>query len=112
MSKRLAKPIIIDMLTYVERIQDYTVQMSFDDFLSDTKTQDAVIRNILVLGEAARIPDDLKDRYPEIEWSKIVRSRHIVTHEYDDVDLSIIWRIVSIYSVSLKHSLETRLSEL
>lgn len=88
MSKRIPKPLVIDMLHCLEKIQEYMKDVSFDSFLTDSKTQDAVIRNIQVLGEAAsRIPDTFKNKYPDIEWGKIVRSRHIITHEYDDVDL-------------------------
>jgi uncharacterized protein with HEPN domain len=72
-----------------------------------------VTRNIQVLGEAAsRMPDTFKKEYPEIEWSKIIRSRHIVTHEYDNIDDSTIWRIRTIHAPQLKVSLEEILKRL
>lgn len=91
MSKRIAKPLIIDMLQCVDKLLQYTTGHTYESFESDSKTKDAVVRNIQVLGEAAnRLPAEFREKYPELEWSKIIRSRHIVTHEYSRVDYSII----------------------
>lgn len=113
MSKRVPKLLVIDMPECLEKILDYTAGMSYESFLSDSKTQDAVIRNIQVSGEAAnRVPDSFRSANPEIEWSKIIRSRHIITHEYDDIDHSIIWKIITVHIPSLKSSLEKILQTL
>jgi uncharacterized protein with HEPN domain len=113
MSKRHPKPLVIDMLHCVEKIMEYTDGMSFEAFVADSKTRDAVIRNIQVLGEAAnRIPESFRSQYPEIEWTKIIRSRHIVSHQYDDIDDSTIWKIKVIYLPVLKLSLEKILKTL
>ena len=113
MSKRIPRLLVIDILSCIERIQEYTVNVSFDDFQNDSKTKDAVLRNITVIGEAAnRMPNDFRNRYPEIEWSKIIRSRNIVTHDYDDVDYSIIWKIIKIHLPENQKSLETILKSL
>jgi uncharacterized protein with HEPN domain len=53
-----------------------------------------------------------KRKYVEVEWAKIIRSRHIAIHEYDGVDYSIVWRIITIYLPSLKSSLEKILRDL
>ena len=113
MSKRIPKLLIIDMLQCLEKMIDYTNGMTYDSFVSDSKTIDAILRNIQVLGEAAnRLPNTLKAKYPEIAWSKIIRSRHIVTHEYDGIDYEIIWKIVSEHAVSPRDSLAKILKEL
>jgi len=107
MSKRFPKPLIIDMQECVANLIEYTAFLTYDEFLADRKTRDAVLRNIQVLGEAAnRLPEDFRKKYPEIEWGKIIRSRHVTTHEYDKIDYTIVWRIVTVHIIGLKTSLE------
>ncbi|MBM3301494.1 MAG: DUF86 domain-containing protein [Deltaproteobacteria bacterium] len=68
-----------DILESCRRIQKFTAGMSFEEFASDLKTQDAVIRNFEVLGEAAgRLPDQVKAQYSGIEWAKIIAFRNIL----------------------------------
>lgn len=62
----------------------------------DVKTQDAVIRNFEVIGEASKnIPNKIKDQYPKIPWDKMYGLRNIVSHEYFGVDLDLIYTIAS-----------------
>jgi uncharacterized protein with HEPN domain len=113
MSKRIPRVIVIDLLSCIERIQEYTSVMSFDDLYIDSKTRDAVLRNIMVIGEAAnRMPNEFRIQHPEIEWSKIIRSRNIVTHDYDDVDYTIIWKIITVHLPANQKSLENILASL
>lgn len=113
MSKRIPRLLIIDILSCIERIHEYTSGMSFHDFQNDSKTKDAVLRNITVIGEAAnRLPNDFRAQHREIEWNKIIRSRNIVTHDYDDVDYSIIWKIVTHHLPSNRKLLEIILKSL
>jgi len=84
-----------DILEAVEKIRGYTSEMDYETFKGDTRTQDAVVRNLEVIGEAARsLPDDVKARAPEIEWRKIVGLRNILVHEYFGASLPIIWDVV------------------
>ena len=107
MSKRIPKLLVIDMQECVSALEEYTSNMDYEFFLSDRKTKDAVLRNIQVLGEAANLlPDNLKENYPEVECGKIIRSRHIVIHDYSVIDYSIIWRIATVHRIPLKESLE------
>ncbi|WP_026631945.1 HepT-like ribonuclease domain-containing protein [Dyadobacter alkalitolerans] len=100
MSERAPSILFLDS---VETVLEYTLGMSFDDFLADRKTRDAVIRNIQVLGEAAnRVPKDIREQYPEIEWMRIIRSRHILVHDYAGIDYEIVWRIIEIHLPPLK----------
>ena len=69
--------------------------MHFDDFKADIKTQDAVVRNLEIIGEASgRLPEEVHLSAPEIEWRKIVGIRNILAHEYFGISLPIIWDIV------------------
>ncbi|HTY25763.1 MAG TPA: DUF86 domain-containing protein [Desulfomonilaceae bacterium] len=77
-----------DMLGSCRKIREFTEGMSFEEFKRDVKTQDAVIRNFEVIGEAAnRLPDEIKDLYKDIEWAKIIGFRNILIHEYFGVKL-------------------------
>ncbi len=65
------------------------------DFTQDAKTQSAVIQKLIVIGEAAaRLPQDFKDRYPQIEWRDVIAFRNILVHAYFSINLTIIWQTV------------------
>ncbi len=77
------------------KIERYTHGLSFESFRADEKTVDAVLRNLTVIGEAVKhLPDDLRNRYPEVEWRKIAGLRDIVVHEYFGIDEDILWDII------------------
>ena len=84
-----------DILEAIERIRKYTQNLDEAEFSSDIKTQDAVIRNLEIIGEAARsLPDEIKKSRSEIEWQKIIALRNILIHEYFGVNTTILWDIV------------------
>jgi uncharacterized protein with HEPN domain len=79
-----------DILAAIEAIRDHLAGGEFD-----RKTSDAVLYNLVVIGEAAaRIGEEARQRAPEIPWTKIVGLRNLVTHEYFRVDLEVIQDIV------------------
>jgi len=107
MSKRDWTLFLQDMLDIIGKIGQYTSGMSFHDFLQDSRTQDAVVRNLEVLGEAARrIPPDIQERYPEIPWAQIVGMRNRLAHGYFLVDYGIVWEIVQNELSPLREKLE------
>ena len=70
--------------------------MSLDKFKNDIKTIDAVIRNIEIIGEAAKyIPTEVRLKHIEIPWKEIIGTRSKVIHEYFGVDVSILWQTVT-----------------
>jgi len=84
-----------DILTSIGRIREYTTGATRETFGRDQKTIDAVVRNLEIIGEAVkRVPDDVRARAPEIEWSRVAGLRDILIHAYSSVDLDIVWDVV------------------
>lgn len=93
----------------IARIEAYTIQ-GRADFFGNTMVQDAVIRNLEVIGEAVRhLPPDLRHRHPEIPWRSITALRNVLIHDYFGVDLDIVWRVVVRRLPTLKRHVESLL---
>ncbi len=107
MSKRDPCLFLTDILEAVGRIEEYIEGYDFERFVNDRKTVDAVLRNLEIIGEAARnIPDEVRERYPSVPWRRIVGLRNVVVHHYFGVDLSVVWVIVSSQLEELKEEIE------
>lgn len=86
---------LLDMLQSAELIVTYTEQCSKDEFLKNVQLQDAVIRRLLVIAEAARRTSAAtRRRLPNISWQEINGMRNRLVHEYDDVNFNIVWNVV------------------
>lgn len=95
MSERHWRLFVEDILESIDKIETYVANMHFENFTQDSKTIDAVVRNLEIIGEASNhIPDELKKKYSEIEWRKIIGLRNRVIHEYFGVSLRIVWQII------------------
>jgi uncharacterized protein with HEPN domain len=104
---------VVDMIDACARILDYTSGMDEAAFLADRKTQDAVIRNIEILGEAAynvlNTAPDVAAAHGEIQWAGIYGMRNRVSHGYSAVDLFAVWRVANREVASLKSELDALL---
>ena len=95
MSKRDANLLLSDILDAVEKIKKYTLGLTYDTFIADSKTLDAVIRNFEIIGEAAnRLPDEFKDKYELVYWFRRIVFRNSIVHDYMGVDYKIVWTII------------------
>ncbi|MGC9081530.1 HepT-like ribonuclease domain-containing protein [Sulfurihydrogenibium sp.] len=95
MSKRNWKLFLVDVLESIEKIENYTSEISFEEFIKDEKTKDAVVRNIEIIGEAVKhIPEEIKEKYNEIPWKKITGMRNRLIHGYFVIDYTIVWKII------------------
>ena len=107
MPKRDPELLVEDMLDALRKIDSYTAGMDHSAFLQDEKTVDAVVRNLEVLGEAARqIPDAFAARHTQVPWRKITGLRNRIVHDYFGLDLEIIWQIVQNDLPALRAMLE------
>jgi uncharacterized protein with HEPN domain len=94
MSEREIKNLLEDIFDAANKIINYTKGMSYDDFIEDDKTVDAVVRNFEIIGEASnKIPDDFKTEHPEIEWRRVIGFRNRIIHEYFGIEYENLWRI-------------------
>jgi uncharacterized protein with HEPN domain len=85
---------LLHILDSVGRILDYT-RDGRDAFMADTKTQDAVIRNIEIIGEATKnLSDALKAAHTDIPWKQIAGMRDTLIHRYFGVKLDLVWQVV------------------
>jgi len=94
MSKRGDFELICDIKEAIKRVEEYTAPLTFEKFLHDVKTQDAVVRNLEVIGEAAKgLSDEPKKKYCEIPWKKLAGMRDRLIHHYFGVNFDIVWSI-------------------
>ena len=84
-----------DIRKAVGKIRRYIASLDYSAFSNDPKTQDAVLRNLDIIGEGARVlPDTIKARASEVEWRKIAALRNMLLHEYFGISMPIVWDIV------------------
>jgi uncharacterized protein with HEPN domain len=84
-----------DILECCQNIREYVGSMTFAEFSADTKTIDAVVRNLEIVGESVKqIPPELLEIKPQINWKQIARFRDIIVHRYFKVDMEIVWDIL------------------
>jgi uncharacterized protein with HEPN domain len=84
-----------DILEAAEGARKYVAGMSFDDFLRDPRTIDAVVRKLTIIGEAAvHVPDSICGKSPDVPWMDMRAMRNFVVHEYFGVSERIVWDTV------------------
>ncbi|MFB6209758.1 MAG: DUF86 domain-containing protein [Candidatus Nanohaloarchaea archaeon] len=95
------------ILDAIGKIQEYTEDMSEEEFNEDSLVQDGVIRQIEVIGEAAKqLSKEKRQKYEEIEWNDIAGMRDKLIHKYFGVDLEQVWETVEKDIPKLKKALE------
>lgn len=86
---------LVDIRDSLVKIFKYTGDMTFEQFLADDKTKDAVERNFEIIGEAVKnLPADFKSAYPEIPFRQVAGMRDKLIHDYFGIDYEIVWKTI------------------
>jgi uncharacterized protein with HEPN domain len=97
------------ILDAINQINDYITGLELEQFLESRLVQDAVARNVEIVGEAShRIlvsDDDFEELHPRIELTRAYRTRNAVIHGYEEVDFTIVWRVATINLPLLKQAI-------
>ncbi len=113
MSKRGDKEFLKDIREAIDRIENFTTGMDFNQFLKDIKTQDAVARNLEIIGEAVKnLSKDLIKEHKEVEWKNIAGMRDKIIHFYFGIKWDVVWDVIKNKIPELKPKLESIIKEL
>jgi uncharacterized protein with HEPN domain len=94
MSDRDPKLLLGDILDSARKIFKYTENLTYEEFTTDSKTIDAVIRNFEIIGEASnRLPQGFKEENTQIDWFRIRGFRNRIVHQYFGIDYELIWSL-------------------
>ena len=101
------------ILESINKIEEFTKNISKADFIESIKNQDAVIRRLEIIGEATKnLPRNFREKYTDVPWNEIARMRDKLIHGYFGVDLNITWNVVKNDLPSLKKKIKTILEEI
>ena len=104
---RTFKVYIQDIIDASQSILEYTKNYTLKKFSDDKKTIDAVIRNFEIIGEAAKkIPQQVKDKYPDLHWRGMAGMRDKLIHEYFGINIEIVWDTIIKEIPKIKHILD------
>jgi len=113
MSKRTDKEFLLDIQEAIRRIELYIKGLNYQDFLQKIETQDAVVRNLEIIGEAVKnISSNLKGKYRDIQWREIAGMRDKIIHFYFGVNWDIVWQTVKDKLPQLKEKVENIFREM
>ena len=83
---------LVDIVQAAKHALTFTSGQTAEQFYDDAKSQFAVVRAFEIIGEAAnRVSIEFQEAHPEVPWAEMVGMRNKMIHEYDDVDLAIVW---------------------
>lgn len=101
------KLILTKILKYIEEIKLFIDGYSQEEFRNDRKTINACVFNLSQIGElAGKVSEDLQDKYSNIEWRGIKALRNRIVHDYDGVNLNMVWEFLTIELNELQKQLE------
>ena len=102
-----------DILASIEKIDEYTKGVHFGEFSKESMREDAIIRNLMTIGEAIKsIPKDIRSKSPETEWEEMTGLRDILIHQYFGTDLETIWGIIKDDLPKLKKDINSLIKKL
>jgi len=112
MKPRDYKDYLKDILEAINDVKGFIDELTYDEFIKDRKTLNAVVRSIEIIGEASKnIPESVKAKYPELPWKQMAGMRDKLIHAYFGVDTETLWKAAKNNIPSLKASIEEMLKE-
>jgi uncharacterized protein with HEPN domain len=113
LKKRDIRDYLHDILESVDDVESFVEGMSFEEFIKDRKTKNAVMRSIEVIGEASRqLPVALREKYSEVPWKEIIGMRDKLIHGYSGIDYETVWKAAKEDVPSLKKLIQKILRDL
>ena len=101
------------ILDAINAIEEYTAEVSFEDFTQSSEKTFATVKQLEIIGEAAnRISEETRNLDDEIEWSKIIGLRNILAHDYYIVDHSVVWEIIEDELIKLKTQIKKLINQI
>lgn len=102
-----------DILASISKIDEYTKGISFEEFSKNSMIEDAIIRNLMTIGEAVKsVPKDVRSKSPDTEWEEMAGLRDILIHQYFGTDLETVWSIIKDDLPKLKKNIELLIKNL
>ncbi|MDJ1168189.1 MULTISPECIES: HepT-like ribonuclease domain-containing protein [Roseofilum] len=87
---------LVDIMTAIQLIFQYTQGIDSQSLSSNLEKQDAILRRITIIGEATkRLSKEFRQLHSSIPWKEIAGMRDVITHDYDEVDIDEVWKVVS-----------------
>ncbi|MBO6027404.1 MAG: DUF86 domain-containing protein [Bacteroidales bacterium] len=101
------------MMTAIDNVFEYTKNVSFDGLGKDKILCHAVIYNIQIIGEAAfKLTKEFRDAHLEVDWRDVIAMRHILVHDYYEVNLNILWNVITEELPFFKIQIESIIKEM
>lgn len=107
--KKDPAPYLEDILESITRIEEYLAKINNDKqvFESNVEKQDSVIRRLEIIGEATkRLAEEFRVQFPDIPWRRMAGMRDVLIHDYDEIDLDLVWKVVIEELPILKESVQ------
>jgi len=96
-----------DMLEAARNALEFTTGATYHQYLQDKKIRLAVERAVEIIGEAAtKVSKKFRDAHPEIAWQMIINQRHVIVHEYGELEDELIWKVATVSAPELISKLE------
>lgn len=100
-----------DILNCATKVRGYSAGMTIEQFVADERTYDAVLRNLELIGEAAKyIPEDARKEMPSLDWRNIAGMRNWLAHAYFGIDNAIVWNVLEVKIPELEAAITAYLS--